>query len=61
MGNATFSDEQIQLLENNPYTQKVTHKILSFTKEFRGLFWIVNSKSDSNYKVRDLLNSTGDR
>ena len=23
--------------------------------------WIVNSKSDSNYKVRDLLNSTGDR
>ena len=56
MGNATFSDEQIQLLENNPYTQKVTHKILSFTKEFGGLFY---SQYQKGIPARDILEQCG--
>lgn len=34
----TFSDEEVTLLRQNPYTLKVNNKSISFTKEFKDLF-----------------------
>lgn len=34
-----FTDEQISILEANPYTLRVTACQISFTKEFKELFW----------------------
>lgn len=34
----TFSDEEVTLLRQNPYTLKVNNQSISFTKEFKDLF-----------------------
>lgn len=38
MSKKLFSDEEINTLLKNPFTLRVTHNILSFTKEFKELF-----------------------
>ena len=40
MSKLKFTDEQISILQSNPYTYKVTASQISFTKEFKELFWI---------------------
>ena len=39
MSEIKFTPEQQDILRNNPYTAKVTASILSFTKEFKELFY----------------------
>lgn len=39
MSRLEFTNEQISILESNQYTLKVTVKQISFTKEFKELFW----------------------
>ena len=39
MSKKVFTNEEVELLRNNPYTYAVTPHILSFTKEFKELFW----------------------
>lgn len=39
MSRKVFTDEEIEMLRSNPYTYAVTPHILSFTKEFKELFW----------------------
>ena len=34
-----FTDEEVKILLDNPYTAKVTTTYISFTKEFKELFW----------------------
>ena len=44
MGKKDFNDEEIEILMANPYTAKVTTTQLSFTQEFKELFWASFSK-----------------
>lgn len=39
MSKKMFTNEEIEMLRNNPYTYAVTPHILSFTKAFKNLFW----------------------
>ena len=39
MSKKVFTTEEVEMLRNNPYTYAVTPHILSFTKEFKELFW----------------------
>ena len=39
MSKKVFTNEEVEMLRNNPYTYAVTPHILSFTKEFKELFW----------------------
>lgn len=39
MSKKVFTDKEVEMLRNNPYTYAVTPHILSFTKEFKELFW----------------------
>lgn len=39
MSKKVFTPEEVELLRNNNYTYKATCHILSFTKEFKELFW----------------------
>ena len=34
-----FTEEEIAVLSQNPYTYRVTAYQISFTKEFKDLFW----------------------
>lgn len=38
MSNIHFSEEEVTLLKNNPYTQNVSCKAITYTEEFRELF-----------------------
>ena len=35
-----FSDEQVKELEKNPYVKKVSAKSITYSEEFKELFWI---------------------
>ena len=35
-----FSDEQVKELEKNPYVKKVSIKSITYSEEFKELFWI---------------------
>lgn len=39
MSKKVFTNEEVEMLRSNPYTYAVTPHILSFTKEFKELFW----------------------
>ena len=39
MSKKVFTNEEVEMLRGNPYTYAVTPHILSFTKEFKELFW----------------------
>lgn len=39
MSKKVFTNEEIEMLRSNPYTYTITPHILSFTKEFKELFW----------------------
>ncbi|TGY90801.1 hypothetical protein E5329_24175 [Petralouisia muris] len=39
MSKKVFTNEEVEILRNNPYTYAVMPHILSFTKEFQELFW----------------------
>ena len=39
MGANYFSDEQVQELEKNPYVKKVSVKSITYSEEFKELFW----------------------
>lgn len=39
MSRKVFTNEEVEMLRSNPYTYAVTPHILSFTKEFKELFW----------------------
>ena len=39
MSKKVFTNEEMEMLRSNPYTYAVTPHILSFTKEFKELFW----------------------
>ncbi|WP_295130491.1 HTH domain-containing protein [uncultured Catenibacterium sp.] len=40
MGVNYFSDEQVKELEKNPYVKKVSAKSITYSEEFKELFWI---------------------
>lgn len=39
MGVNYFSDEQVKELEKNPYVKKVSVKSITYSEEFKELFW----------------------
>ncbi len=39
MSRKVFTDQEMEMLRGNQYTYAVTPRILSFTKEFKELFW----------------------
>ena len=39
MSRKVFTDKEVEMLRDNQYTYAVTPHILSFTKEFKELFW----------------------
>lgn len=39
MAKKPFTDEEVKILLENPYTATVTTSYISFTKEFKELFW----------------------
>lgn len=39
MSKKVFTDQEVEMLRGNQYTYAVTPHILSFTKEFKELFW----------------------
>ena len=39
MSKKVFTDQEVEMLRANKYTYAVTPHILSFTKEFKNLFW----------------------
>ena len=39
MSKKVFTEEEMEMLRNNPYTYSVTPSTLYFTKEFKELFW----------------------
>ena len=39
MGANYFSDEQVKELEKNPYVKKVSVKSITYSEEFKELFW----------------------
>ena len=40
MGVNYFTDEQLKLLEKNPYVIKVSKKSITYSEEFKELYWI---------------------
>lgn len=40
MGINYFTDEQLRLLEKNPYVIKVSKKNITYSEEFKELYWI---------------------
>ena len=40
MGVNYFSDKQVKELEKNPYVKKVSAKSITYSEEFKELFWI---------------------
>lgn len=38
MGNRYFTDEEVKLLQSNPYVKKVTKKSIAYSEEFKQLF-----------------------
>ena len=40
MGTNYFTDEQLRLLEENPYVVKASKKSITYSEEFKELFWI---------------------
>ena len=40
MGVNYFTDEQLRLLEENPYVVKVSKKSITYSEEFKELYWI---------------------
>ncbi len=51
-----FTDEEMEILRNNPYTHKVTPCQLHFTAEFKGHFW---SEYCSGMTPREILKDCG--
>lgn len=47
MSKKVFTNEEVEMLNNNSYIYTVTPHILSFTKEFKGLFWKEYQAGDS--------------
>lgn len=39
MSRKVFTNEEVEMLRNNPYTYATTPHTISFTKEFKELFW----------------------
>ena len=39
MGANYFNDEQVKELEKNPYVKKVSSKSITYSEEFKDLFW----------------------
>lgn len=39
MTRKVFTDEEIEMLRQNPHTRSVTPKTIKFTQEFKDLFW----------------------
>lgn len=56
MSRTTFSEEQQQQLRSIKYTAKVTGSTLSFTKEFKQLFY---EKQQAGILPRDILRECG--
>ena len=40
MGVNYFTDEQLRLLEENPYVVKASKKSITYSEEFKELYWI---------------------
>ena len=40
MGTNYFTDEQLRLLEENPYVVKASKKSITYSEEFKELYWI---------------------
>lgn len=47
MGNNYFTDEQINILKNNPYIQKVTYKSIKYSQQFKEKFWCLYSQGET--------------
>lgn len=56
MGNHYFTDEQIRILERNPYIQKITHKSIKYSQQFKEEFWRLYSQGET---PRSILQSFG--
>lgn len=53
MSKKVFTDEEMEMLRNNPYTYSVTPSSLYFTKEFKELFWEEYQKGEVPRQILD--------
>lgn len=53
MGKKVFTEEEMEMLKNNPYTYSVTPSTLYFTKEFKELFWQEYQKGEVPRQILD--------
>lgn len=51
MSRSQFTNEQMQLLRQNPYTHSVTRSRLSFTKKFKEIFYTEYQAGDSPRQI----------
>ena len=51
-----FTPEQIELLEKNPYTLKVTPNMIKYSEEFKEDFWRLYL---ANMPIREIFNTLG--
>ena len=53
MSKKVFTEEEMEMLRNNPYTYSVTPSTLYFTKEFKELFWQEYQKGEVPRQILD--------
>ncbi|MCD8206364.1 MAG: hypothetical protein LUD72_00345 [Bacteroidales bacterium] len=51
MSNKAFTDEEIESLRSNPYTYSVTERHISYTLEFKKLFWERHTKGVTTRQI----------
>lgn len=56
MKNITFTDEQVKILAQNPYTSLVTPHCIRFTLAFKKAFW---SKKQAGERIADIFTDLG--
>lgn len=47
MGVNYFTDEQIKILKDNPYIEKISHKSIKYSQKFKMEFWSRYSQGES--------------
>lgn len=47
MGINYFTDEQVEILKNNPYIEKATYKSVKYSQQFKEDFWILYSSGET--------------
>lgn len=51
MGIHYFTDEQVEILKNNPYIEKVTYKSIKYSQQFKEDFWMLYSSGETPSQI----------